>query len=206
MTLVERFHLLAAHAWPTLSQTLLGFSLSVLGGIVLGWAIVKVRVLYDALYPLIVVLQVLPKESLAPLLILWLGAGSLSRLMLAFLTAFFPMVINTILGLRSLQPEMRRLARSLSCKWWQLFWKVEFPWSLPFVFAGMKISITLSVIGVVVAEIVAGRNGLGYLLLFASSRMNIAFSLAILLVLAILGLILFGVILFAEKRLIYWKH
>lgn len=206
LSLGEMSDLLAAHGWLTLYETLLGFALSVLIGIAVGWCVARVPYVYEALYPLLVVMQTLPKESLAPLLILWLGAGTLSRLTLAFLTAFFPMVINTILGLKSLQPEMQRLARSLSCNWRQTFWKVEFPWSLPFLFAGMKISITLSVIGVVVAEIVAGREGLGYLLLFASSRMNTAFSLAILFVLAVLGVLLYGLIILAERRFVYWRH
>lgn len=204
-SLMVRFSLLTVHAWPTFYQTLLGFGLSVVGGIVVGWTLAKVRAIHDALYPLIVILQVLPKEALAPLLVIWLGAGVLSRLTLAFLIAFFPMVINTILGLRSLQPDMRRLARSLRCNWWQVFWKIEVPWSLSYIFAGMKISITLSVIGVVVAEIVAGRNGLGYLLLFASSRMDRAFSLAILFVLTVLGIALYGAIVLAERRFIYWR-
>jgi NitT/TauT family transport system permease protein len=205
LSAVEKSELVAVHAWPTLYETLLGFVLSVVGGIVAGWAIAKIPLLHDTVYPLLGVLQVLPKEALAPLLMLWLGAGTLSRLTLAFLIAFFPMVINTVLGLRSLQPEMSRLAQSLSCSRWQLFVKIEVPWSLTYLFAGMKISITLSVIGVTVAEIVAGRSGLGYLLLFASSRMDTAFSLAILLVLVVLGVALFGLIALAERRLIYWR-
>ncbi len=200
-----RFTLLMGHLWPTLYETLLGFALSVVGGIIVGWIIAKVRPVHEALYPLVVILQVLPKESLAPLLVLWLGAGSLSRLTLACLIAFFPMVVNTVLGLQSLPPDMKRLAQSLLCNRWQLFWKIEVPWSIAFIFAGMKIAITLSVIGAVVSEIVAGRNGLGYLLLFASSRTDTAFALAVLFVLTLLGLTLFGVIVMAEKRLVYWK-
>jgi NitT/TauT family transport system permease protein len=116
--------------------------------------------LFNAVYPVIVVLQVIPKEALAPLLVLWFGAGILSRTILAFLIAFFPMVLNTILGVRGLHPDIRNYADSLVCGRWQLFAKVEFPSSLTSIFAGMKISATLSIIGVVVAEIVAGRSGL----------------------------------------------
>ena len=204
-SLIEQAPLFGQHAWPTFYQTLLGFVLSVMIGVATGWLIGKSKLIYRAFYPIVVLLQVLPKEALAPLLVIWFGAGVFSRLTLAFLTAFFPMVINTILAIRSIPPNVHQFAHSLSCNWWQMFFKVELPWSLPYIFAGMKISITLSVIGVVVAEIVAGRNGLGYLLLFASSRMNIGFSLAILFVLAILGAVLFGLIVLAEKRFIYWK-
>ena len=204
-SLFVRYDLLISHGWLTFYQTIIGFGLSVVIGIVIGWTISKSRLLYDAFYPVIVVLQVVPKEALAPLLILWFGAGMLSRMLLAFLISFFPMVINTILGIASLEPNMRRYATSLSCNWWQLFIKVEFPWSLGSIFADMKISVTLAVIGVVVAEIVAGRSGLGYLLLFASSRLDMAFSLAIILVLAMWGGAMFGAVVLLEKKAIHWR-
>jgi NitT/TauT family transport system permease protein len=162
--------------------------------------------LFESFYPVIVVLQVIPKEALAPLLVLWFGAGTLSRIILAFLIAFFPMVINTALGVRGLDQNMRSYATSLLCSKWQFFSKVEFPSALSSIFAGMKISVTLSVIGVVVAEIVAGRDGLGYLLLFASSRLDMGFSLAILLVLALWGGALFAVIAWLETRVVRWRH
>jgi NitT/TauT family transport system permease protein len=205
-SLYVRLDLLMEHAWLTFYQTVMGFLLSVVVGVLLGWTISKSRVLFEALYPVIVVLQVMPKEALAPLLVLWFGAGTLSCMILAFLIAFFPMVINTIFGVRSLNPAMRDYATSLRCGYWQFFTKVELPWALTSIFAGMKISVTLSVIGIVVAEIVAGRSGLGYLLLFASSRLDMGFSLAILLVLAIWGGALFGAIALLERRAIYWRR
>ena len=205
-SLYVRLDLLLDHAWLTFSQTVIGFLLSVVVGVLLGWTISKSRILFEALYPVIVVLQVMPKEALAPLLVLWFGAGTLSCMVLAFLIAFFPMVINTIFGVRSLNPAMRDYATSLRCGYWQFFAKVELPWALTSIFAGMKISVTLSVIGIVVAEIVAGRSGLGYLLLFASSRLDMAFSLAILLVLAIWGGALFSVIALLERQAIYWRR
>ena len=204
-SLYLRADLLLAHGWLTFSQTVLGFLISVIIGIALGWVISRSRLLFEALYPVIVVLQVMPKEALAPLFVLWFGAGTLSRTLLAFLIAFFPMVINTILGVRSLDPNIRNYATSLSCNRWQEFTKVEFPSALTSIFAGMKISVTLSVVGVVVAEIVAGRSGLGYLLLFASSRLDMGFSLAILLVLALWGGALFAAIVWLERRLIFWR-
>ena len=204
-SLYVRADLLITHAFLTFSQTIVGFLISVAIGIMVGWAISKSRLIFEALYPVIVVFQVMPKEALAPLLILWFGAGTLSRTMLAFLMAFFPMVINTIVGLRGLNPNMRDYATSLSCSHWQVFSKVEFPSALRSIFAGMKISITLSVIGVVVAEIVAGRSGLGYLLLFASSRLDMGFSLAILLVLGLWGGMLFALIAWLERRVIFWR-
>lgn len=205
-SLYIRVDLLADHAWLTFYQTIVGFALSVVFGVAVGWTISKSPILFEAFYPVIVILQVVPKEALAPLLVLWFGAGTLSRMVLAFLIAFFPMVINTILGVRSMTITMRHYAASLSCNWWQFFLKVEFPSALTAIFAGMKISVTLAVIGVVVAEIVAGRSGLGYLLLFASSRQDMGFSLAILLVLAAWGGALFGAVLLLERRAVFWRH
>jgi NitT/TauT family transport system permease protein len=205
-SLYVRGDLLVAHAWLTFSQTIFGFVISVAIGILLGWLVSKSRLMYESLYPVIVILQVMPKEALAPLLILWFGAGNLSRTVLAFLMAFFPAVINTILGVRGLNPSMRAYANSLCCSRWQILSKVEFPSALTSIFAGMKISVTLSVIGVVVAEIVAGRSGLGYLLLFASSRLDMGFSLAILLVLGVWGGMLFATVAWLERRLIFWRH
>ena len=129
-SLYVRLDLLMDHAWLTFYQTVIGFLLSVLVGVLLGWTISKSRFLFEALYPVIVVLQVMPKEALAPLLVLWFGAGTLSRMILAFLIAFFPMVINTIFGVRSLNPAMRDYATSLRCGYWQFFAKVELPWAL----------------------------------------------------------------------------
>jgi NitT/TauT family transport system permease protein len=205
-SLFVRLDLLMAHAWLTFSQCVLGFLISVVVGITIGWALSKSRFLFDMLYPIVVVFQVMPKEALAPLLVLWFGAGTLSRTMLAFLIAFFPIVINTILGVRSLNPDLRNYATSLSCSRWQFFRRVEFPSALTSIFAGMKISVTLSVIGVVVAEIVAGRSGLGYLLLFASSRLDMGFSLAILLVLALWGGALFSTVALLERRTVFWRR
>jgi NitT/TauT family transport system permease protein len=205
-SLFVRMDLLTVHAWLTFSQCILGFLISVIFGITIGWAISKSHFLFEAFYPVIVALQVMPKEALAPLLVLWFGAGTLSRTVLAFLIAFFPMVINTILGVRSLNPDIRNYANSLSCSRWQFFRKVEIPSALTSIFAGMKISVTLSVIGVIVAEIVAGRSGLGYLLLFASSRLDMGFSLAIMLVLALWGGALFATIALLERRTIFWRH
>jgi NitT/TauT family transport system permease protein len=205
-SLHARIDLLMEHAWLTFYETIVGFVISVAIGVAIGWIVSKSRILYDALYPLIAMLQVVPKEALAPLLVLWFGAGSLSRTILAFLIAFFPMVINTILGVRGIETNARRYATSLSCNPWQLFLKVELPWSLPAIFAGMKISVTLAVIGVVVAEIVAGRSGLGYLLLFASSRRDMGFSLAILAILALWGGTMFGAVALLERRAVFWRR
>jgi NitT/TauT family transport system permease protein len=197
--------LIAQHAWLTFYQTILGFLISVILGVMIGWMIGKSRWLEAALYPSVVVLQALPKEALAPLLILWFGAGLLSKMTLVSLISFFPVVINTVIGIKGLDENTRRYAASLSCRGWKLFWSVEMPSAMPSIVTGLKIAVTLAVVGAVVAEIVAGRDGLGYLLLFASSRLDMSFSLGILLVLAGWGAVLFGAVELGERLGIYWR-
>jgi NitT/TauT family transport system permease protein len=204
-SLYARGDLILHHAWLTFYQTILGFLISGVAGVMIGWAIGKSRRLHEAFYPVIIVLQVLPKEALAPLMILWFGAGVLSRMILVFLISFFPIVINTVIGIRGLDDNTRRYVASLSCRGWKMFFSVEMPSALPSILTGLKIAVTLAVVGAVVAEIVAGRDGLGYLLLFASSRLDMSFSLGILFVLAAWGALLFGVIELGERLAIYWR-
>jgi NitT/TauT family transport system permease protein len=204
-SLYARGDLLIRHAWLTFYQTILGFAISAAVGVVVGWTIGKSRALYQAFYPVVVVLQVLPKEALAPLLILWFGAGIVSRMTLVFLISFFPIVINCVTGLRGIDENTRNYAASLSCRGLKLFTSVEMPSALPSIFTGLKIAITLAVVGAVVAEIVAGRDGLGYLLLFASSRLDMSFSLGILVVLAAWGAMLFSAVAVGERLAIYWR-
>jgi NitT/TauT family transport system permease protein len=204
-SLYVRSDLIAYHAGLTFYQTILGFLISAVAGIMIGWTIGKSRRLYDAFYPLVVILQVLPKEALAPLMILWFGAGVLSRVVLVFLISFFPVVINTVIGIRGLEENVRRYVASLSCPRWKMFLGVELPSALPSIFVGLKIAVTLSVVGAVVAEIVAGRDGLGYLLLFASSRLDMSFSLGILVVLAAWGALSFAAVERGERLALFWR-
>jgi NitT/TauT family transport system permease protein len=200
-----RGDLLVHHAWLTFYQTILGFLIAAVVGVLIGWMIGKSRRVYEAFYPSIVVLQVLPKEALAPLLVLWLGAGIVSRMTLVFLISFFPIVVNTVIGIRALDENTRRYAASLACRRWKMFASVELPSALPSIFTGLKVAVTLAVVGAVVAEIVAGRDGLGYLLLFASSRLDMSFSLGILVVLAVWGALLFAAIQLGERLALYWR-
>jgi NitT/TauT family transport system permease protein len=204
-SLSVRGDLMVHHAWLTFSQTVLGFLIAAAVGVLIGWMIAKSRSLHAALYPSIVILQVLPKEALAPLFILWFGAGILSRMTLVFLISFFPIVINTVIGIKGIDENTRRYVASLSCRGFKMFRSVEMPSALPSIFTGLKIAVTLAVVGAVVAEIVAGRNGLGYLLLFASSRLDMSFSLGILFVLAAWGALLFGTLELVEHMAVYWR-
>lgn len=200
-----RYELLLTHLWPSLYMTILGFLLSVIGGIFVAILITYSRIIRLGLYPVIVVSQVIPKISIAPLFIVWFGAGTLSSLMLAFLIAFFPMTINAAMGFESVDEDIHKMARTFMGSPWQIFWKVRLPNALPYIFGGMKISITLAVIGVIVSEFVASQEGIGYLIKLSSGLLDTPLMMAAITVLSLAGLALYAIIAEAERRAIYWQ-
>jgi NitT/TauT family transport system permease protein len=162
-------------------------------------------VLRRTFYPIIVVSQVVPKISIAPLFIVWFGTGTMSSLLLAFLIAFFPMTINSALGFQSIDEDIHRMARTFMGSRWQIFWKIRMPNALPYIFSGMKISITLAIIGVIVSEFVASQEGIGYLIKLAGGLLDTPLMMAAITVLSISGLVLYGLIALAEQRSVYWQ-
>ncbi len=200
-----RRDLLLTHLWPSLYLTILGFTLSVVGGILVAVVITYSSVLRRSFYPIIVVSQVVPKISIAPLFIVWFGTGTMSSLLLAFLITFFPMTINSALGFQSVDEDIYRMARTFMGSPWQIFWKIRMPNAMPYIFGGMKISITLAIIGVIVSEFVASQQGIGYLIKLAGGLLDTPLMMAAITVLSIGGLVLYGVIAIAEQRLIYWQ-
>ena len=183
--MVARHQLLLMHLWPSLYMTVLGFLLSVVGGILVAILITYSRIVRLGLYPVIVVSQVVPKISIAPLFIVWFGTGTMSSLMLAFLIAFFPMTINAAMGFESVDEDIHKMARSFMGSPWQIFWKIRLPNALPYIFGGMKISITLAVIGVIVSEFVASQEGIGYLIKLSSGLLDTPLMMAAITVLSI---------------------
>jgi NitT/TauT family transport system permease protein len=203
--MIRRHELLLAHLWPSLYLTVLGFALSVVGGIAVAVLITYSSILRKGFYPLIVVSQVIPKISIAPLFIVWFGTGTMSSLLLAVLIAFFPMTINSALGFQSIDEDIHRMARTFMGTRWQIFWKIRMPNALPYIFSGMKISITLAIIGVIVSEFVASQEGIGYLIKLAGGLLDTPLMMAAIAALSISGLILYGLIVLAEKRTVYWQ-
>jgi NitT/TauT family transport system permease protein len=183
----------------------LGFALSVVGGILVAVLITYSSILRRSFYPIIVVSQVVPKISIAPLFIVWFGTGTMSSLLLAFLIAFFPMTINSALGFQSIDEDIHRMARTFMGSRWQIFWKIRMPNALPYIFSGMKISITLAIIGVIVSEFVASQEGIGYLIKLAGGLLDTPLMMAAITVLSISGLALYGLIAVAEQRSVYWQ-
>jgi NitT/TauT family transport system permease protein len=203
--MVTRYDLLLSHLWPSLYLTIVGFLLSVVGGILVAVLITYSDFLRRGLYPVIVVSQVIPKISIAPLFIVWFGTGAMSSLLLAFLIAFFPMTINAALGLQAVDEDIDKMARTFMGSRWQIFWKIRLPNALPYIFGGMKISITLAIIGVIVSEFVASQRGIGYLIKLAGGLLDTPLMLAAITVLSIAGLIMYWIIAEIERRVVFWQ-
>jgi NitT/TauT family transport system permease protein len=202
--LIELWDLLFEHSWPTIYQCIIGFALSVVIGVGLGILLALSRLFHECVYPLIVAFQVVPKVALAPLFIVWFGLGTTSRVLLAFVIAFFPMIVNTYVGIQSTDPIMVRMARSFSASRLTIFFKIELPTALPFIFAGLKIGMTFAVIGIIVAEFVTAQKGLGYLMMFAEGNMDMPLLMASLFVLCIVGVLLYAAVALVEKLVVRW--
>jgi NitT/TauT family transport system permease protein len=156
------------------------------------------------LYPLLVAFQTIPKAAIAPVLIVWLGTGIMSKILIAFAISLFPIVVDTIIGLRSSQPETIYLARAVGATPFQVFRHVRFPNALPAIFGGLKVASTLAVIGAIVGEFVSSDTGLGYLLLVANGELDTRLVFACVLVLTALGLIFFFAIEALERVFVSW--
>lgn len=197
---------LTVNALRTLWTTLLGFVLAVGVGVVLGFLIGYSKVAYLTLYPLLVAFNTIPKAALVPLLAIWFGANAIPATLTAFLLAFFPIAVNVALGLDTVEPEMKDVLRSLGASQVETFQKVGWPHSLPYIFASLKIAASFAFIGAVISESVASNAGLGYLIVQATSSFDIPLAFAALLILALMGVVLYGFFVFVEKKVIYWAR
>lgn len=196
--------LLLAESWVTLKETLYGFGLALLLGIPMAVAVANSRTLNLMFYPLLVALQSVPKVALAPIILVWLGPDLESKLAIAWLVAFFPIIVDTAAGLRATPKELVELAHSLKASRLQILFKVQFPAALPFVVTGAKVAITLAVIGAVIGEFVGSSEGLGFLLLTATSQLNTALAFAALFALSLLGLAVYLLVELFEWAIASW--
>lgn len=191
-------------AWITTQEILLGYAVAVLVSIPIAILIVYSPLFTRTVWPMMIFSQIMPKIALAPLFIIWFGFGIIPKILITFLLSFFPIVIDTVAGFRSLDPEVMYLARSGGASWWDIFWRVRLPAALPHVFAGLKVAAALATTGAIIGEFVGSDRGLGYLLLQANGDLNTALLFATLLVLSTIGLALYGLVALAEKLLIPW--
>ncbi|HRY23147.1 MAG: ABC transporter permease [Geminicoccaceae bacterium] len=192
------------HMGYTLWTTLLAFTISVALGITLSVAIVYSRLLERTIYTLLVALNSVPKVALAPLFVIWLGTGMEPKIAVAVMLALFPIVIDTVLGLRSVDPDMVNLARAARASQLQILAKIRFPNALPSLFAGMKVAISFALVGAIVGEFVAGGNGLGFLVLVAQGQFDTTRVFVSLVLLGLMGTALFYALDFAERLMLPW--
>ena len=202
--ILDRYDVLFRHTLVTSYETAAGFLLSVLIGISTAALLVAWRPVERLLYPLLVASQTVPKVAIAPLFIVWLGFGFLPKIIIAFLVAFFPVVISTVVGLKSTPVEMIYLGRIVGFSSWRMFARISFPRALPEIFAGLKVAMTLAIVGAIVGEFVGASEGLGYLLLFGTAQMQTPLVFAALLFLIFIGVVFFGFIQWCERLTIPW--
>src|SRR5262245_45569682 len=203
-SLVTNWRLIVQEGTITLFESLYGFILAFVLGVPLAVAIAGSRTLNLMFYPLLIATQSLPKVALAPLILVWLGTGIESKLAIAWLVAFFPIVVDTATGLRNTPAEFLDLATAVRANAFQTFWKIRFPAALPFVISGSKVAITLAVIGAVIGEFIGSNEGLGNLLLVANSQVNIPLAFACLFGLSIIGIGLYAAVVAVELALRPW--
>lgn len=198
--------LLLRHGRITLREVGIAFGISLVVGVVLAVLIVRFKLLADTLLPLLVTTQVVPTVAVAPVLVVWLGFGDSSKIAVAVLISFFPILINTITGLRAVDRELNDLARSLCASRGRVLRYLALPVALPYLFAGARVSITLAVIGAVVGEFVAADQGLGALVLRGNARLEPELMWAAVFCLAILGIALFNLVRLAEWFAVPWRR
>jgi NitT/TauT family transport system permease protein len=204
--LVARPDTWTLHARVTLTEAVTGFASAVVSGVAVGVILGKVIWLERAVRPMVVVLQVIPKVALVPLFVVWFGFGMASKIFIAGILAFFPIMLNVLLGVRSIDPAHLDVMRSLHAGRWATFWSLELHSMLPYLFAGMEVGVVFAVIGAIVGEYLGGSQGLGYMVVVTLNALNAPELFAIIILLATLGYGLFLAINVAKRLLIPWHE
>jgi NitT/TauT family transport system permease protein len=190
--------------WVTFFETIAGFALGAAAGLVLGVLIGQFPLLEKTLYIYVVAFQTIPKVAVAPIIIIWFGYGIGSKVIITATIAFFPVLANTIVGLRATPADQLELLVAYTADRWQIFWKAKIYQALPYIFVGLDVAIVLSVIGAIVGEFVGSQAGLGYMIMQHNFSMDMAGTFAILIVLSVMGMLLHGVVQFVQRRVVFW--
>jgi len=192
------------NAWTTLFTTIIGFLIALVLGILLGFTIGYSKFASLTLYPLLIGFNTIPKVALVPLMSIWFGIGAVPAIITAFLLAVFPIAVNVASGLATVESEMQDVLVALGASRFEIFQKVGFPHTMPYLFASLKVAISQAFIGSVIAETVASDGGIGYVILSASSNFNVPLAFLSLLTLAVMGIALYGIFVVLEKRFVHW--
>jgi len=199
-----RFDHLVLHTGVTVAEVLAGFALGSLLGAFVGYLLGMSPTAEFALSPYILALQIAPKVAFAPLFILWMGFTVYPKILVAILIVFFPVMVNVLTAIQTVDPDLVNLARAFTASRAQIFWKIEFPSSMPPLFAGLRIGSTLAVVGVVVGELVGGNVGLGYLLTFGEGQANTPLVFVSIVMLSIVGGIAYLAVILVERRVLHY--
>jgi NitT/TauT family transport system permease protein len=211
-TIIERFagDVVDPGIWwnfaVTLVEVVAGFALAASLGLVIGTAVALVPVIEKVVYPYVLALQMVPKVAIAPLLIIWAGFGIQSKIVTAALVAFFPILVNVIAGLKTVDGKQILLMRSLKASWWRTFTAVRLPGMLPYFFAGLEIGVAFATIGAVVGEFIGASVGLGMLIVERQSAIDVAGVFSILIFLAFMGVVLNLILRFVAARFVFWAR
>ena len=197
---------IAEAAWKTFWVTMVGFGISIVVGVLLGFIVGSSRLAYAAMYPLLVAFNAVPKAAIVPILIVWFGIGIGPGILTAFLISFFPITVNMATGLATLEPELEDVLRVLGAKRRDVLMKVGLPRSLPYFFASLKVAITLAFVGTVLAEMTAGDSGIGYLMQSAGSQQRMALAFAGLVVIGAMAMAMYELFSYIEKHMTGWAH
>ena len=202
--LVSRQRELGFAAYVTATEVVLGFLISALVGATVALVIARFTAFGRALYPLVVLFQNVPKVALAPLFILWFGFDLAPKVVLIVVIAFFPVAINMLVGLQTVDSNLIALMRSVGASRNEILRRIQIPNSLPYLMAGLKVAVTLAVIGAIVGEFAGAQAGLGYMIQFASTQMQTSLVFAALVEVSVLGMLFYYVIEWIERRYINW--
>jgi NitT/TauT family transport system permease protein len=194
----------AMHTLATGETVLLGFAASVVISLPLAVLITSSPMVANAVYPLLVLTQAIPKVALAPILVVMLGSNALPRVVVTFLVAFFPLVLSIAAGITAVPPELIELGRACKATYLRELWRIRLPYAVPFVFSGLKAAITLSVVGAVVGEFVNADSGLGYLIQTSTAFFNVPLAWGALVLLSLMGIVLFQLVVIVERLFFPW--
>lgn len=200
--MVAQSSLLWTHSLVTLREIVLGFGFAILIGVPLAIVMAFVKALDRLFLPVLVVMNAVPKVAVAPLLVLWLGYGEQTNVFLSALVALFPILINSILGLKTIDEELIKLGKVMGGNAWRIFLRIRLNSALPSVFAGLKLGITLATIGAIFGEMIAGQAGIGYLSQYAASQLLTPLAFACIVVMSAIGVVLFYIVVLAEYMLV----
>jgi NitT/TauT family transport system permease protein len=201
---LKRWDIVLQGAIVTTQEIIGGYLLAVVVSIPMALAVAKSRFVEESIYPVVVFLQIIPKIAIAPLFIIWLGFGYTPKLLIVFLLCFFPIVVASVAGFKSVDPEIRDFARTTGASSWKMFFKIQLPQALPEIFTGLKVGAALSATAAVVAEFVAADRGLGYLLLQYNGQFMTPMVFAIIIVLSLIGLAVYYLVELLERLVIPW--